>query len=78
MCGYLVAADRLSEARAIAREAFQKSAEYDRDLMPMTCLISTPLSPSSLTVTFGRALSWPATPKPPLFVSVTGANIPSN
>jgi hypothetical protein len=39
MCGYLVAADRLSEAHAVAQEAFLKSDEHDRDLAPMTCLI---------------------------------------
>jgi tetratricopeptide (TPR) repeat protein len=39
MCGYLVAADRVSEALAIAQEAFLKSSEPDRDLMPMTCLV---------------------------------------
>ncbi len=36
LCGYLVALDRLSEARAVAREAIGKNAEHDVDEMNTT------------------------------------------
>jgi hypothetical protein len=39
LCGYLVALGRLSELPAVAREALQNGAEYDRDGVPVTDVI---------------------------------------
>jgi predicted ATPase len=36
LCGYLAAIDRLSEARAVAREVFDESSQYERDGLYVT------------------------------------------